>query len=177
MNLSRILKLEKFIADNSPNILTAIGVAGTVTTAILTGKATLRASDILEEHRILHKKNDHYERDARETVYLVWKEFIPPVGMGVITISSIILANRIGTRRAAALAAAYSVSERAFSEYREKVSERLGAGKETEIRDELAQERISRDPTVNKKSLWLVPARCFVTTRLLEDISSRTWRL
>lgn len=62
------------------------------------------------------------------------------------SVACIIAANRIGTKRAAALAAAYSISERAFTEYKEKVVERLGQQKEQTLRDDIAQDRINRNP-------------------------------
>ncbi len=40
-------RTEKLVADNSPAILTAWGVTGTLTTAYLTGKASFRAADLL----------------------------------------------------------------------------------------------------------------------------------
>jgi hypothetical protein len=48
--------------------------------------------------------------------------------------------------RAAAVAAAYTLSEKAFSEYKDKVVEKLGDKKEQAIRDEIAQEQVTRNP-------------------------------
>ena len=44
------------------------------------------------------------------------------------------------------MAAAYSMSEKAFEEYREKIVEKIGESKEQEARDEIAQERVERNP-------------------------------
>ena len=140
-------RVEKVVIDNSPGILTGVGVAGTVLTAYLTGSASIKA------HERIRQADDDREDEVpegmelvRERLGLVWDLYIPPVGVGIITVSAIVGANRIGTRRAAALAAAYSISERAFTEYREKVVERIGEGKERAIRDEVAQEQVSRTP-------------------------------
>lgn len=144
MNLGEAFKrLEKLVVDNSPTILTAIGVTGTLTTAYLTGRASIKAAEILidAETRLPGR-----ELTSQEKVRLVWKLYIPAVGTAVVTIAAIIGANRIGTRRAAALAAAYSVSEKAFEEYRTKVIEKLGERKEEAVRDEIAQDRVKRDP-------------------------------
>lgn len=145
MSLSELAKrAEKFLADNSPTILTAVGVTGTITTAFLTGRATFRAAEILRLER-------EAEPDItwKDEIRLVWHLYIPAAGTLTFTIASIIFANRIGMRRAAAMAAAYSVSERAFAEYKEKVVERIGKQRETNIRDEIAQERIDR--TISKE--------------------------
>lgn len=139
MKFGQIIKsIEKFTIDNSPLILTVIGVTGTITTAILTGKASYKAAKILGEESPFLK--------TTEKMRLVWPLYISAIGTGAMTLTCIIAANRIGTRRAAAMAAAYSVSERMFGEYRDKVVEKMGANKEREARDEVAQDRIRENP-------------------------------
>jgi hypothetical protein len=140
--------LEKLAADNSPTILTAIGVTGTITTAVLTGKASVKAFTLLQrEDPVYDPHNPHDALTAKERVLCVWKLYIPPAVAGVLTVASIITANQIGTRRAAAMAAAYAVSERAFVEYKDKVSEKLGERKEQAIRDEVAQDQVNKNPS------------------------------
>jgi hypothetical protein len=56
------------------------------------------------------------------------------------------MATRIGTRRTAAAAAAYSLSERAFAEYKDKVAETMGDKKEKTLRDNLAQDQVNARP-------------------------------
>lgn len=138
MRVRTILKqFEKLVVDNSPSILTGIGVVGTVSTAVLTGKASFKAAEILHGTDIPTKK---------EKALVVWKLYVPAIGTAALTITAIIAANRVSTRRAAALAAAYSLSEKAFHEYKEAVVERIGASKETHIRDELAQKKVNERP-------------------------------
>jgi hypothetical protein len=140
-------KLQKLAIDNSPTILTGIAVAGTVTTAYLTGKATYKAAQILSE------ESPYLE--PKEKVLLTWKLYIPAAGTGMLTVISIIGANRIGTRRAAALVSAYTLSEKMFDEYKDKVVEKIGQKKEQEVRDELAQDRVNRNP-VNENSVIII---------------------
>jgi len=73
-----------------------------------------------------------------------WKQHIPVVVTSVVTIGCIIMGTRVGVRRTAAMAAAYSVSERAFTEYREKVEEKFGKNKEQAVRDEVAQDNVTK---------------------------------
>mgnify|MGYP001286674527 FL=1 len=153
MILNDIAKqIERFAIDNSPGILTAVGVTGAVTVAYLSGTASFKAAALIrneENHREFH---DHKPPlTPKEKFQLVWVEYIPVVAVGAVTITAIIGANRIGSRRAAAVAAAYSISEKAFSEYKEKVIERIGANKEQSVRDELAQDRVDRNPNRNKE--------------------------
>lgn len=148
MNIQNAFRnAERFAIDNSPAILTAVAVGGTVTTAIFAGKASFKAAEILrEDDRFNQMTFDSPKERAIEQVKLTWTLYIPAVGVGTATIASIVFANQIGTRRAAAMAAAYSMSEKAFSEYREKIVEKIGESKEQEARDEIAQERVERNP-------------------------------
>lgn len=149
MKLAYLFKeLERFSIDNSPAILTAIGVVGTLSTAYLTGKASYKANELMEdeaERRMIAGMEDE-PWPTKEKVELVWKLYLPAAGSMVITLSAIIGANRISSRRAAGLAAAYSLSERAFSEYKEKVVEKVGEKKEQSYRDEVARDRLEKNP-------------------------------
>lgn len=136
-------RLAKLTADNSPMLLTGFAVAGTITTAVLTGKAAVKAHGILREEEERWKTTD---LEPKYKVQVTWKLFLPPVASGAITIACIIAANQIGARRAAAIAAAYSLSERAYSEYREKVVEKVGQRKEQTYRDEIVQDRVNETP-------------------------------
>ena len=136
----------KLAADNSPAILTAIGVTGTLTTAYLTGKATFKAAEVIAENEHEFGNGLSFQMGSRDKVELVWKLYIPAASTAVLTVGAIVFANRIGTRRAAALAAAYSISERAIEEYKAKVVERMGVTKEQAVRDEIAQDRVKRNP-------------------------------
>lgn len=142
-------KAEKLVIDNSPTILTALAVTGAVTTAYLTGKASFKAAGILRMDREVRRVSKQEARPAKEEFQLVWKEYVPAATTGVFTIVAIVGANHISHRRAAALAAAYSISERAFSEYKEKVIEVAGKAKEQRARDEVAQDQVTRTPLEN----------------------------
>lgn len=140
-------KVEKILADNSPALLTAIGVTGTISTALLTARATFKAADLIYNERERQELMElGVPLDRKEEAQLVWKCYIPPVASGTITIVCIIMANRIGHRRAAAVAAAYSITQEAFTEYREKVIEKLGDKNERAVRDEIAQDQVTRNP-------------------------------
>lgn len=137
---NKVKQFEKIIQDNSPTILTGVAVAGTVATALLTGKAAVKADRFLEQQSYIQQT----DFDTKEVVRMTWKLYIPAAGVGTLTVASIIMANRIGNRRAAALAAAYAISEKAMAEYKEKVIERVGEKKEQQFRDEIAQDQVNR---------------------------------
>lgn len=139
---------QKFAVDNSPQILTAVGVVGVVSTALLTGKAAYRAGQLIAD-----SAPEPYALDPREKFELTWKLFIPAAGSGLLTISAIVAGSHISASRAAGLAAAFTISERAFDEYRDKIVQKMGPKKEQEARDEIAQERVQRN---NDSSLIVV---------------------
>jgi len=151
-----VQNLSRFLTNNSPAVLTAVGVAGVISTAVLTGKASYRAAQILGEESPFLKKT--------EIVRMVWTLYIPPISVAAITVTSIILANKIGAQRAAAVATALTVSQDAFKEYRDKVVEKVGEKKERELRDELAEERATR-AGIPEVSTIIVPGsmkqRCY----------------
>lgn len=150
MPLTRIAKLaSKFATDNSPTILTAMGVTGSLTSIFLASKASFKAAEVLaEEQKWIDTldQGEQYILDAKGKTLLVWKLYIPAATTTAVTVICIIGANQIGTRRTAALAAAYSLSEKSFHEYKDKVSERLGGAKEQKIKDEVAQDRVAANP-------------------------------
>lgn len=144
--------VEKFTDDNAPAILTAVGVVGSVTSVVLATKASLKAARIVDQKKVDNWRMDPEagaqvkDIDTKDKVLLVWKEYLPAAGTLTVTVAAVVFANRINTKRAAAMAAAYSLSERAYGEYREKVVEKFNANKERQIRDDVAQDHVNANP-------------------------------
>lgn len=139
------------LKSNSPEILTALGVAGVFTTSYLTGKASYKASQIIAEDEQQGVMFEDRKDRIKERVRLTWKLYIPAAGSAVLTTACIIGGSRATSKRTAAAVTAYSLTERAFSEYRDKVVEEIGDRKEQKIRDELAQMRVSEIPPVSRE--------------------------
>lgn len=139
-----IKKTQEAVVENSSAILTAVGVVGTAGTAVLTARATYKASEIL-----FSQDEDAADIPTTDKIRLVWPHYVPPVALGTLTIAAIIMANRMSTSRAAALAAAYGVKEKAFQEYKDKAAEKLGLKKQEEVREEIAQDRVNQNPPGN----------------------------
>lgn len=140
-------RLSKLATDNSPVILTAIGVTGVLSTAYLAARASFKSARMIDEHYEVMLDGD--KLPIKKSVELCWKNYVPAATSATITIAAVICANRVEARRAAALAAVYTISERAFDEYKSKVVEKLGARKEQGIRDEIAQDQVTRNPVNN----------------------------
>jgi hypothetical protein len=139
---------EKFVVDNSPGILTGLGVAGAVTTVILTGRAAWQAGmDASTQYHEALREGEPLPEHLLETGHLVktyWRGFIPAGISGVTTITCIIAANHIGARRTAAIAAAFRLSEKLTEEYKDRVVKALGSQKEEKMRSELTKERMEK---------------------------------
>ena len=149
MSVRSIITLaQRYAIDNSPTLLTAFGVTGTLATAYLTGKATFKAADILRheaEARVLMEKQPP-PPTKKQQVGMVWKCYIPPAISVVTTVGCIVAANTISMSRAAAMAAAYTIADKNFSEYKDKVKEVIGEKKEGEVRAALAQDAVNSTP-------------------------------
>ncbi len=150
--------MSKYASDNAPAIFTAAAAIGTVATAYLSGRAALRADQIVRnyEQEAQHLTGDEgYKVHAQKRAELTWLEYVPPVITAACTLACIIAANRIGTRRTAAMAAALALTERAYDEYKEKIVEKLGENRERKIQDEIAQDQVNRNPVPDSQIIFL----------------------
>lgn len=146
--LTDIRKINNEISRNSPAILIFLGITGMTTTVIMACKATPKAHNILEE---LHERQEELE-EANSKPMQVLKDikevtpvYLPSVIMGGVSIACILGSYSITNKRTAALATAYSISERTIREYQEKVVETIGERKEEKIRDSIARDRVKND--------------------------------
>lgn len=143
-NLATIAKdIRKFASKRSPEILTGIGIAGMITTTILAVRATPKALELIEEQK---EEESVDEFSSFEVVKVAWKPYIPAMVTCVVSTACLIGASSVNTKRNAALATAYKLSETALSEYREKVVETIGEKKERIVRDKVAEERVKKNP-------------------------------
>lgn len=157
MNAKDVNKLIKgvqlSIKKNSPQILTGIGIAGMITTAVMAVRATPKAliligerEDAWQQEHLGDEEKDYKAVPKIELVKAAWKCYIPAAVVGSVSVVCLVGASSVNLRRNAALATAYSLSESALKEYQEKVIEEVGAKKETEIRDRIAKDHIDRNP-------------------------------
>lgn len=163
------LKMSKLFADigselskHSPKILLGVGIAGMITTTVLAVRATPKALMLLEDARY---EKDREELTVPDVVKACWKPYVPAAVTGLASIGCLIGSNAVNSKRMAALAAAYQLSETAFSEYKEKVVETIGEKKERTVREKISEERVKQAttgvrevyPTGRGTSLFLEP--------------------
>lgn len=152
MNLHSLMRRSvNLIKSNAPEILTGIGAGGVVATSYLTAKASYKASAIITKKEETDGTHFNPKERFKERAKLVWKLYIPPVASGAVTIVCIVASQKTAGRRTSAAIAAYSITEKAFSEYKEKVIEEIGSGKEEKIRGKIAQDGVDRRPSTSSE--------------------------
>lgn len=176
--LTRTLGKTKFqLKKHSPEILVISGVVGVVVSGVLACKATTKASDVLEEHHErmnqIHKvtelskevENVSYdENDLKKDTTLVYlqtglkfaKTYALSIGIGVMSITCILVGHNILRKRAIAVAAAYNTLSESFKAYRNRVVERFGDEVEHELRHGIKAEEVEEkvvDEEGNEKTV------------------------
>ena len=127
---------------NSPAILTGLGVAGLVSTAYLTGKASYKAAGIL---------NAYEEASNKEKFDLVWRLFVPAVATGFAASACIIGAQSLNHARQAALISGLSIVEGSYREYRDKNVSLFGEKHDEKVRDEVAKDGVLKNPPTSRE--------------------------
>lgn len=136
----------------SPTIMVVGAAIGGVTAAVLACKATLKAQDILAEHKTsvekIHEAKDkvdsgeielsegeiYTEKDMKDDItkqYLktglkLAKVYAPAVGLGAASLGCMFGSHHIMTKRNATLTAAYIALEQTFNSYKNRVTDRFG---------------------------------------------------
>lgn len=160
--------LAKGVSKRSPEILTGIGVAGMITTTVLAVRATPKALTLIED-----AKNEHENKwTPLDTVKAAWKPYIPAAVLGVTSTVCLIGACSVSTRRTAAIATAYKLSETALSEYKDKVIETFGEKKEKTVRERIAEDRLEKNPVDDAQIIFTDKG----STLCCEPISGRYFK-
>lgn len=149
MRLSDMAKsVRTILSKHSPEILVGIGISGMVATTILAVRATPKALVLIEEAK---REKESDSLTPVETIQAAWKCYIPAAVTGMASIACIIGSNSVNAKRSAALATAYTLSENALREYKDKVVETIGEKKEKEVRNAIAKDKIEKNPVSSKE--------------------------
>ena len=112
-------------------ILSAVGVIGTAVTAV---RATPKALKIIEE------EFEDIPPTKKEAIRATWKCYIPATIIGVATIGCIIGSTSISYKSQVSLISAYTLLERSFKEYKDKVKEMFGEDGEREVKASIVRD-------------------------------------
>ena len=166
-------RLTGAISKASPEILLAAGVIGVVGSTVLACKATLKAEEIIDEHKenmdMVHEAAEkassekYTQHDIQldttkvyaHTIGSFVKAYAPAVILGALSIAAIISSHSIMKQRNLALTAALSSANAMFTEYRERVKQELGEETDERIFNggkKVVKKIESIDPETGKKS-------------------------
>lgn len=151
--LKVVNNLKSTTIKHSPEILTGIGITGMITTTIMAVKATPKALDIMADVKAIHAEDTDRKAFAKDVLTKVAPIYLPAVIVCFLSTGCLIGASSVNLRRNAALATAYTLSETALREYQDKVVETIGDKKEQHIRDEIAKDRVERNPVSKQEVL------------------------
>lgn len=128
-----------FINKNAPAILTSAGVLGTVATAIVTAKTTYKLTkEVLEYGSVFESRKEAVVEISKAH----WKDLLPPIVVGATTIGCIIFANRVNTKRIAALSLLYATNQDRIEKYKTKLEGILGKEKLDEVREDVVKQGV-----------------------------------
>ena len=172
---------------HSPEILTGIGITGMFTTTVLAVKATPKALELIEESKYkkeeetvehnckVNKVSECMSSDLKplEVVKAAWKPYIPAAITGSLSVACLVGASRVNFKRNAALATAYTLSEKALKDYKDSVVETIGEKKEEKIKEKVAQKKVDKQPA-SKSEVVMVNSDGNVL--FLEPVSNRYFK-
>lgn len=124
--------------NHEPELLMGLGIAGLLFSIGWGIKTTIAATRKCDEKK---KREGKDKLTFKEVVKETWKMYLPVAASTVLSVPCIIVGNHVTSKRAAALAAAYSVSESALHAYTNKTKEIVGDVKEKTIRDAVSREQ------------------------------------
>ena len=131
----------KLCKDNGATILTGLGVAGVISTAVMSAKATPKALDILAEKEAYSREHHGESLTKFEKALAVLPAYLPAILMGTATTACILGANHINQVKQANLMAAYACLDASYKEYRNKVKEIFGEEAARRVNFEMEKER------------------------------------
>lgn len=147
------LKVKKY----SPELLIGGGIVLGFAATVKACQATLKAGDILEEHKAqmetikeatgLEEYSDADKRKDTATVYFqstvkLVKVYSPAIILGTLSVTSILAGHNILRKRSLAMAAAYKAVEEGYSNYRKRVVEEMGEEADYRFKHGISKEEI-----------------------------------
>lgn len=144
------------LKKHSPEILIAVGAVGTVASAVMACRATLKVNDIIDDTKEtidtihdnvgkgLHTSDgeEYTQEVANKDLAIVYaqtgwkliKLYGPAVALGVASIGCMVGSNKILRKRNIALSAAFKAVDTSFKEYRGRLIDKFGKDLDRELR-------------------------------------------
>lgn len=136
MNFYRI---GKFVARNSPAILSVVAGCGVIATAVLSGKGAIKAYEIVGDKKLTTKEY------AKET----WRCYVPAIVSGTVTLASIVASHKMSKKQILALASACATARKTYKDNEEKIKNFIGQDKYKQIKKEVIEDHAKEDAKDN----------------------------
>ena len=117
--------------------LTCISTVGVIVTSVLTAKATVKATKLIEDAE--HEKGE--ELTTSEKVKTAAPAYIPAILVGASTIACIFGIEVLNSHQQASLMSAYALLDNSYKEYRMKVKELYGDEADDRVIDGMDRDR------------------------------------
>lgn len=131
--------IKPFITKHEPEILIGMGVSGLIFSTVWAVRATFKASESIRKY----KESKQIDKiTGKEAFKLTWRYYLPVAISTTMSIPCIIAGNRVSSKRYAALAAAYTISEAALQEYQDVTREVIGEKKAKQIQENIDAKKI-----------------------------------
>lgn len=159
------LKLQK----HSPKILLGVGIVGFGATVVTASMATLKVSDILEEHMeaneaakdLFESGTEGYDQKVynkdrfyylSKTILSLGKLYGPSIALGAISLSCFIGSYNIMESRNVGLLAAYKTVDEAYKKYQKYVEDEFGEERAEDIRLRTEESEVKQEDGKTKKA-------------------------
>lgn len=131
--------IKPFINKHEPEILLGMGVSGLIFSTVWSVRATTKAVRKLDTLKYELKKE---KLTVKEVVTETWRLYLPVAASIALSVPCVIASNKVSSRRNAALAAAFTISEKTLHEYQDKTRQIVGDKKEQEIHESISADRV-----------------------------------
>ena len=131
-----IQKSALYLRKHSPAILTCLGAAGVIATAVMSVRSTPKAMQLLAA--ATDEKGEALTK--AETIIVAGPSYIPAAMIGLSTIVCILGANTLNHRQQASLMSAYTMLHRSYRQYRNAANKVFGEDADSKIQVELASD-------------------------------------
>lgn len=139
----------------TPTMLTILGAAGVIGTAVLAVKATPKALDLIyAEECKRHRERTDESLTMADKIKVAWRPYIPAASVGLATIICIIGANGLNHKQQAAITSAYILLDNTYREYRKKVKALYGEDVDKDVRGEIAKDHYDHRELADGKLLF-----------------------
>lgn len=133
--------IKPFVSKHEPEILMSMGIGGMIFSLAWGIKASFKAARAIDKYKETYGKD---KLTAKETIKLTWKLYLPTVLSVAASVPCVIMSNKVSNKRYAAIATAYTISEAALQEYKDKTKEIIGEKKTKQIEESISDDRVTK---------------------------------